>query len=109
MNSCANILEADFSLLFLECRGLSSFTMNTVIDDILTPVADCLTPDVARRLTELRLNPGTQARIDELAEKANEGLLTPDERAEYADIVEGLDFLGILKAQARSVISRSQR
>ncbi len=83
--------------------------MSTVIDDILAPVADCLTPDVARRLTELCLNPGTQARIDELAEKANEGLLTPDKRAEYADIIEGLDFVGILKAQARAVVSRSQR
>ena len=83
--------------------------MSTVIDDILDPVADCLTPDVARRLTQLRLNPATQARIDELAGKANEGLLTPDERAEYADIVEGLDFLGILKAQARSVMARSGR
>ena len=83
--------------------------MSTVIDDILDPVADCLTPDVARRLTELRLNPATQARIDELAGKANEGLLTPDEHAEYADIVEGLDFLGILKAKARSAMARSGR
>lgn len=83
--------------------------MSSVIDDILAPVADCLTPDVARRLTEMRLNPGTQTRIDELAEKANEGLLTPDERAEYADIVEGLDFVGILKAQARSVVARNER
>ena len=83
--------------------------MSTVIDDILDPVADCLTPDVARRLTQLRLNRATQAHIDELAGKANEGLLTPDERAEYADIVEGLDFLGILKAQARAVMARCGR
>lgn len=83
--------------------------MSTVIDDILNPVADCLTPDVAKRLMELRLNPATQARIDDLAIKANEGLLTPDERAEYADIVEGLDFLGILKAKARSVMARNGR
>ena len=55
--------------------------MSTVIDEILDPVADCLTPDVAKRLTELRLNPTTQARIDELAGQANEGLLTPAERA----------------------------
>lgn len=83
--------------------------MSTVIDDILAPVADCLTPEVAQRFLALRLNPGTQSRIDELAEKANEGLLTPDERAEYADIVEGLDFIGILKAQARSVVSRDKQ
>lgn len=63
-------------------------------------MADSLTPDVAKRLTELRLNPTTQARIDELAGRANEGVLTSAERAEYADIVEGLDFLGILKAKA---------
>ena len=40
---------------------------------------------------------------------ANEGLLTSNERAEYADLVEGLDFLGILQAQARSVMARSGR
>lgn len=83
--------------------------MSTIIDEILDPVADCLTPDVARRLAELRLNPATQSRIDELADKANEGLLTPDERAEYGDIVEGLDFLGVLKAKARSAMARSGR
>ena len=64
---------------------------------------------IAKRLTELRLNPTTQARIDELAGQANEWLLTPAERAEYADIVEGLDFLGILKAKARSAMARSGR
>ncbi len=73
----------------MELAGLSSSSMSTVIDEILDPVADCLTPDVAKRLTELRLNPTTQPRIDELAGQANEGLLTPDERAEYAEIVEG--------------------
>ena len=83
--------------------------MSTVIDEILDPVADCLTPDVAKRLTELRLNPTTQARIDELAGQANEGLLTPAERAEYADIVEVLGFLGILKAKGRSAIARSEQ
>jgi hypothetical protein len=45
----------------------------TVLDRFLDPVAERLTPDVARRIIDLRLDPSLRARLDELAAKANLG------------------------------------
>ena len=45
-------------------------------------------------------------RIDELAAKANEGVMTEAEREEYAAYVEALDLVEILKAIARLALAR---
>ena len=50
---------------------------------ILDPVAHCFTPEVAKRVVELRADPAVQMRIDALAEKCNEGTITSEEMAEY--------------------------
>jgi hypothetical protein len=42
-----------------------------------------------------------QERIDTLAERANEGSLTEDERAEYDALVDAADFMSILELKAR--------
>ena len=81
--------------------------LNTVLDRFLRPFTDCLTPEVAQRIANLQLDAQSQARLDELAAKANEGQLTDDERQEYEEFVEGIDLMGILKARARSVLARS--
>jgi len=79
----------------------------TVLDRFLDPVTECLTPDVAQRIVALDLDAETQARLDELARKANLGQLTTEEQAEYEEYVEGLDLVGILKAKARRVLERT--
>ena len=79
----------------------------TVLDRFLRPFTECLTPEVAQRIVNLRLDAQSQARLDELATKANEGQLTDDERHEYEEFVEGIDLMGILKAQARTVLTQS--
>ncbi|HEY2416133.1 MAG TPA: hypothetical protein VGI40_28080 [Pirellulaceae bacterium] len=81
-------------------------TSNGILDQVLDPLADCLTPDVAKRILAVALEPRRQMRIDELAQKANDGLLTDEERREYADYVEAMDLIGILKATARLALSR---
>ncbi|MCP5110691.1 MAG: hypothetical protein GY953_07645 [bacterium] len=45
-----------------------------------------------------------QQRISVLAERANEGVLTEDERAEYEAIVNTADFVSILKLDARRIL-----
>ena len=75
-------------------------------DRILDPLAECLTPEVATRILEIRLDPNIQARVDELAAKANEGELTAEERAEYEIVIEKADLLGIFKSLARQVLAR---
>jgi hypothetical protein len=84
-------------------------TSTGILDQVLDPLADCLTPEVARRILAVSLEPTRQARIDELAAKSNEGLLSEDERREYAEYVEAMDLVGILKATARLALSRHSR
>src|SRR4029077_5182401 len=71
---------------------MSAAQSSQILDRLLDPVAECLTPDVARALVNLRARPEDQARIDELAARRSEGELTPAEQAEYRDIVEAIDF-----------------
>ena len=54
-----------------------------MLDELLDPLARCLDTESARRLAEFRVGPAVQRRVDALAERANEGLLTDDERGEY--------------------------
>ena len=75
------------------------------IERILEPVTACLTPEVAQRIVDVRLDdPSMMRRLEYPREKANEGTLTEQERAEYEGFVEGNDLLMLIKDQARSVL-----
>jgi hypothetical protein len=78
----------------------------TYLDRLLAPVTDCFTPEVAERLVGLQADPEIEARIQELAAKANEGQLSVEERAEYTDYVEAVDLVGVLQARARAILAR---
>ena len=71
---------------------------------ILDPVARCFTPEVAKRVAELRADPAVQARIEELAEKCNEGTITPEEMAEYDAYIQAMDVVAVLQKKARTLI-----
>ena len=71
---------------------------------VLEPVMRGLPPEIARQFADLRAAPELQARIDELAGRCKEGLLTEAERAEYAGYVEAIDLVAILQAEARAVL-----
>ena len=71
---------------------------------ILDPVAQCFTPEVAKRVAELRADPDVQARIEELAEKCNEGTMTPGEMAEYDAYIHAMDVVAMLQKKARTLI-----
>jgi len=75
-------------------------------DRILDPLAECLTHEVAARILEVHLDPDIQARVDELAAKANEGELSAEDRAEYELLIEKADLLGIFKSLARQALAR---
>ena len=74
---------------------------------MLDPVAQCFTPEVARRLLRLRPDPVAQARIDQLAAQANAGRLSAEQRAEYEDYVEAVDLIGILQAKAGALLAEN--
>jgi len=67
----------------------------------LDPLSRCLDAESARRVLALKVSASVQERVDTLAERANEGLLTDDERAEYEAFINAEDFVAILKLKAR--------
>jgi len=76
----------------------------TLLDDLLDPFGECLTPEVARKLVNLQASPTVLTRVEELADKCNEGALTDDERAEYESYVQVNHVLTLLKLRARKVL-----
>lgn len=67
----------------------------------LDPITSLLTPEVAQRIVDFRADAKMQARLDELADKCNEGLLTPDEVKEYDGYLDAIDLVTILQLKAR--------
>jgi hypothetical protein len=82
-------------------------TTASVLDRLLDPVGQSLTPAVARKLLAIRADEDTQARIDELADKCTEGTLTEGERSEYEAYVAAFELVTILQAKARRVLARA--
>lgn len=82
--------------------------MSTIpyLDRFLDPLAESLSPDVARRIVALRAAPDVQARAEELAAKANAGTLNSEEEAEYREFVEAVDIVSIIQAKARHYLAR---
>ncbi len=78
----------------------------TILDRVIDLVSECLDPESARKLVELRADAATQQRVDELADKNTEGLLTPEEKAEYEAYVRASTFIAILQAKARARLAR---
>jgi hypothetical protein len=73
----------------------------TVLDEFLDPLSRCLDAESARRVVELRVSQPVQERMDNLAERANEGLLSDEERSAYEALINAADFVSILKLKAR--------
>jgi hypothetical protein len=72
----------------------------TGLDGLLDPLSRCLDAESARRLVDFRVDLPVQERIDLLGERANEGMLTDEERTEYEALISAADFISILKLKA---------
>ena len=73
------------------------------------PIGRCLTPGVARRIVALRADPVLDARIQELADKANDGQLSPKERVEYESYIRGIDLISILQSKAHRFLATMRK
>ena len=76
----------------------------TLLERIVEPIGRALTPEAAKEIVNLRTDKETQLRIDDLADKCNEGTLTADERAEYQEYVSMFNILTVLQARARTIL-----
>ncbi len=72
---------------------------------MLDPVVDSFTPALAQEIVELRVDSDLEQRISELRRKANEGILTAEEDAEYKDFVESVDIISVLQAKAQRFLA----
>jgi hypothetical protein len=71
------------------------------LDGLLEPLSRCLDAESARRIVDLQVDPPVQERMDILAEGANEGTLSDNERSEYEALINAADFISILKLKAQ--------
>jgi predicted transcriptional regulator len=77
----------------------------TALNQLLEPLSRTLGVEAARSIASLQIEPEIQARIEELADLCNEGLLSEAERAEYSGYVEGAEILALIKSKARRYLA----
>ena len=77
----------------------------SALDRILESVVRCLNPEAARQLVALRADDTARIRMDELAEKVDNGTLTRDELMEYEDHVAAANVIAIMQAKARRIVT----
>jgi hypothetical protein len=79
-----------------------------VIDRLVSGLGECLTPESARRLLNLRADASLQAVVDDLADRHSQGMLSPQEAEEYSSYVAYNTFVAILKSKARQILVSQQ-
>lgn len=80
-----------------------------ILDRLLDGFASKLTPGTARALVDFRIEDEDRERIRDLADKCNEGLLTPEEKQEYEDYIRAGDLITLLQSKARLYLKRNRR
>jgi hypothetical protein len=78
-----------------------------ILERIAELDAESLSPATARRLLEIRFDKSVQKRVEALAKKSQAGTLSPDERAEYDEIIHVADVLAILQSKARLALKKA--
>jgi hypothetical protein len=73
----------------------------------LAPVGQALNLEASERLLSLRADDQTQLRMEDLADRNSEGLLTSEERAEYQNMVTAAAVIHILQVQVRIKLNAS--
>ncbi len=82
---------------------------NSAFERGTDPVFQFLTLEQAMRIVAHRGDSDLQNRIEELAAKANEGLLSENEESEYHGYARANKFLAVLQAKARKIIAQSKK
>jgi len=82
---------------------------NDAFDRAIAPVINILSPEQAARIADFYADEVLQARIEELAGKANEGELSAAELAEYEGYAQANQFLAVLQAKARHLVANPTR
>jgi hypothetical protein len=76
-------------------------TGTDMLDDLIAPFAECLDSESLQRFSEVVMRPAVQEQIALLAERANQGLLSDEERSSYEAAINVADVMAILRLKAR--------
>lgn len=72
-----------------------------ILESIIEPQSGTLSEDLAKYILALKFLPEHHALADELSEKAREGTLTEQERANLDELLYANAVIGILQSKAR--------
>jgi hypothetical protein len=84
---------------------MSSTIQSSAFDRATQANFGILQPEQVHQIVDYHADDALQDRIAQLADKANEGELSDDERAEYVGYIEANRFVAVLQARARRGIS----
>ena len=81
--------------------SISTIDESAILARVIAPNALGLPPSVAAELLKWGFDETDKQRMSELAEKARQGTLTPEEQAETESFERVSSFLGLVKSKAR--------
>jgi hypothetical protein len=82
----------------MDSQALADFTEMAILGRLLEPEKPDLPPEVARHILNLQFGPADRDRMNELADKARAGALSPEEES----ILENYRHVGRLLALMQS-------
>jgi hypothetical protein len=87
---------------------MSATILSTAFDRATQAIFGILSPEQVHQIVDYHADETLQTRIAELAEKANEGNLSTEERSEYQGYAQANHFVAILQAGVqRKIVSES--
>jgi uncharacterized protein YnzC (UPF0291/DUF896 family) len=84
-------------------------TETAIWERVIDPNEDDLSPEAARFLLRLDFGEPDHARMEELAQKSNDGTLTADERLELQNYVRIGNVLALMQSKARLSLHHTAR
>jgi hypothetical protein len=83
---------------------MNAYAPFDLLFDLKSP---CLSPELAQRLVQLKSDPASSCRMEELAALANEGELNSAEKREYESAVRATTLISVLQAKARLYLKQT--
>jgi hypothetical protein len=85
---------------------MTSNTETAILERVLDPNKDDMSPEMVRYILGMDFPPADVARMDELAEKARDGTLSAPEQFEIEEYRRVADLLALLQSKARRSLKK---
>jgi hypothetical protein len=85
---------------------MTANTGTAILNRLIDPEADDLSPDAAHSLLALDFQEKDHARMAELSAMAQSGAITPEESEELQEYLQVADLLAVLQSKARRSLKR---